>query len=174
MKQLSIQIFKPVEPGEGRPLAGFCIHAGFESPGTDYEEERISLDEYVSKYPTAVYYIKVKGDCMEGSGIFEDDLLVVDRSLNKTVQSGDIIVGVLDGEFILAVYVQNNGKQYLVTDNPRKDYPPYEINEFTSFQIEGVVPHSILNQKNRKHVRANRLQQLLRQLRAGVSAPTQG
>lgn len=166
--EIKIQIFKPAPIGPGRPLAGFCIHAAFESPGTDYEEERISLDEYVSKYPTAVYYIKVVGDCMENSGIFDNDLLVVDKSL--TAENGDIIVGALDGQFVLAVYVMENNREYLVPDNPK--YDPYLIHEFTDFKIEGVVPHTILDQRKRNHVRTNRLQQFLRQLRAGVPATT--
>ena len=171
---MQIQIFKAAPPGIGRPLAGFCIHAAFESPGTDYEEERISLDEYVSKHPHAVYYIKVVGDCMENSGIYDNDLLVVDRSLNNQVQSGDIIVGVLDGLFLIAVYIEYNNKRYLIPDNIKKYPDPYEIFEYTDFKIEGVVPHHIINQRRRRDVRADRLQQFLRELRKGVPTGTPG
>lgn len=85
-----------------RQLAGFWIHAAFESPGTDYEKERISLDEYVTEYPNAVYYIKVEGDCLEYSGIESNDLLVVYQSL--TPVNGDIIIGVFNGDHLLADY----------------------------------------------------------------------
>ena len=162
-------LVKVYERGEllpGRPLAGFWIHAAFESPGTDYEEGRISLDDYVSEYPNAVYYIKVVGDCMEYSGIESEDLIVVDRSLH--VRNGDIIVGVLNGMHIIACYIEHEGKRHLVPDNPK--YPAHLINEFDDFSIEGVVPHTILNQRKQNHVRVNRLQQFLRIVRKGISA----
>ena len=143
-----------------RPLAGWVIHAAFESPATDYEEDRISLDQYVSTHPSAIFYIKVEGDCMAGSGINEGDLLIVDRSL--TPLNGDIIIGVLNGEHILACYIEHKGSNYLVPDNPA--YEKIKIEEFTSFNIEGVVPHTLLNQRKQAYVRANRLQQFLRKL----------
>jgi DNA polymerase V len=76
------RVVKIYERGElKQPLAGFWIHAAFESPGTDYEEDRISLDDYVTDYPSAVYYVRVIGQCMEYSGIESEDLLIVDKSL---------------------------------------------------------------------------------------------
>ncbi|TWR25252.1 LexA family transcriptional regulator [Mucilaginibacter pallidiroseus] len=161
-----IKVYRRGELSASRPLAGFWLHAAFESPGTDYEEDRISLDNYVSKYPAAVYYVKVVGDCMEYSGIESEDLLVVDKSL--TPQNGDVIVGVLNDQYILACYVEFEGKMYLMPDNPK--YQPHQINEYDRFTIEGVIPHSILNQRRQNSVRVNRLQQLLRIVRARISA----
>ncbi len=88
-----------------RPLAGWVIHAAFESPATDYEEDRISLDEYVTRHPEAVFYIRVTGDCMKGSGISDGDLLIVDRSL--TPLNGDVIIGVLNGELTSLLAMSN-------------------------------------------------------------------
>lgn len=139
------------------PLFSDAIHAGFESPATDYEEERIDLNDYVTKYPEATFYARVIGDCMTGSGIFDGDLLVVDKSL--TPQSGDVVVGIMEGEFILRAYLQIGRDEYLMPDNPR--YSPIKRSETTHFEIWGVVPYTILNQQNRKNVRINRLQQLL-------------
>ncbi len=160
-------VIKVYERGElnKRPMAGFWIHAAFESPGTDYEEGRISLDEYVTDYPNAVYYVKVVGDCMEYSGIESNDLLIVDKSL--TPVNGDIIIGVLNAMHIIACFIEFGGKRYLMPDNPK--YAPYLINELDEFIIEGVVPHSLLNQRRQNNVRADRLQQLLRVLRKGIS-----
>jgi DNA polymerase V len=161
------RVVKVYERGElTRPLAGFWIHAAFESPGTDYEQDRISIDDYVSKHPSAAYYIKVVGDCMEYSGIESYDMLVVDRSL--TAVNGDIILGTLNDVHVLACYIEFDGKRYLMPDNPK--YTPHQINEFDKFTIEGVIPHTLLNQRRQNHVRVNRLQQLLRVMRASLSA----
>jgi len=140
------------------PLFGERIHAGFESPAADYEEEKIDLNAYVSKYPDATFYARVTGECMIGSGIYPDDILVVDRSL--TPASGDIVVGILDGDFILRAYFKSQGKEYLMPDS--RYYKPIVRNESTQFEIWGVVPHSILDQRRRISDRINRLEQLLR------------
>lgn len=152
------------------PLAGWVIHAAFESPATDYEEERISLDEFVTRHPEAAFYIKVTGNCMIGSGINDGDLLIVDRSLIPI--SGDIVIGVLNGDHIIACYLEYNGLKYLVPDNPQ--YDPVKIEQYTEFNIEGVVPHTLLNQRRQANVRANRLQQFLCELRKSVSTTATG
>ena len=167
-----IHLFRPAPVGAGHRLAGFYIHAGFESPGTDYEEERISMDGYVTDHPEATYYFKVKGDCMEDSGIYEDDLMVLDKSLKPL--NGDVVVGVLNGEFIIACYIEMENRRYLMRDNHKGDYPPIKIEPLDEFTLEGVVPYSLLDQRRQRYVRANRLQQLLRQLRAGVPTGTPG
>jgi DNA polymerase V len=144
------------------PLMGETIHAGFESPAADYEEAVIDLNEYVTNRPTATYYGIVVGECMTGSGIFPDDLLVVDKSLEPV--SGDIVVGLLDGGFILRSYYKSGNKEYLMPDN--NYYKPIELNESTQFIIWGVVPHTMLNQRRRNSARINRFEVKLRSLKS--------
>jgi DNA polymerase V len=145
-------------PGTLIPLFAEKIHAGFESPAADYEEAKIDLNDYVTKYPEATFFARVTGECMIGSGIFPDDLLVVDKSL--TPSSGDIVVGIIDNEFILRSYFKKGQKEYLMPDNAY--FKPIERNETTHFEIWGVVPHSILDQRRRNSARVNRFEQLLR------------
>lgn len=155
---MELIIYRRKESGVLIPLFADRIHAGFESPATDYQEERIDLNTYVTNYPEATFYARVTGDCMTGSGIFEGDLLVVNRSLQ--VNNGDIVVGVLDGEFILRSYFQFRNQEYLMPDNP--SYKPILRTESTHFEIWGVVPFTVHNQQSYRHVRIDRLQQLLR------------
>ena len=140
------------------PLYTEAIHAGFESPAADYEEARIDLNDYVSHYPEATFFARVTGECMIGSGIFPNDLLVVDRSL--TPNQGDIVVGIIDNEFILRSYYRKGDKEYLMPDN--RYFKPIEKNDSTHFEIWGVVPHSVLDQRRRNSARINRFEQLLR------------
>jgi DNA polymerase V len=106
---------------------------------------------------------------MSGSGIHDGDMLVIDRSL--TPEDGDVIVGVLDGDHLIATYVVYEGKKYLVPDNP--SYEEKQIHEGSTFTLEGVVPHTILDQRRQRNVRANRLQQLLCERRKGVSTASE-
>jgi DNA polymerase V len=140
------------------PLFTERIHAGFESPAADYEEARIDLNDYVSKYPEATFFAKVEGECMIGSGIFPDDLLVVDRSLDA--QNGDVVVGEINGEFVLRSYFKLGSKTFLMPDN--RFYKPIELNEEMKFNIWGIVPHTIYNQRRRNSARINRFEQFLR------------
>jgi DNA polymerase V len=156
MKELLL--YQKGESAELRPLYAERIHAGFESPAADYEEERIDLNAYVSKYPHATFYARVVGECMTGSGIFPEDLLVVDRSL--TPSQGDIVVGILDNDFILRAYFKKGDREYLMPDSPY--YKPIQRDSTTQFEIWGVVPHTILDQRRRTSARINRFEQLLR------------
>lgn len=157
---MEAKIYRRQASGTLIPLFGERIHAGFESPATDYEEERIDLNDYVTSYPEATFYARVIGDCMIRSGIYDGDLLVVNRSLFPA--NGDVVVGTLDGEFILRVYIKYGTEEYLMPDNPK--FKPIKRTDTTQFEIWGVVPHTILNQQRRKNVRVDRLQQLLRLL----------
>ena len=73
------------------------VIAGFPSPAEQYVEPPLDLNEFMVKRPVATIYVKVEGDSMIGRGIYDGDMLVVDRSL--TPANGDVVVVALDGEF---------------------------------------------------------------------------
>ena len=82
-------------------VAGSVV-AGFPSPAEQYLEPPLDLNELLVKRPAATFFVKVVGDSMEGAGIREGDLLVVDRSL--TPANGDVIIAAVDGEFTVKTY----------------------------------------------------------------------
>jgi DNA polymerase V len=88
---------------------------------------------------TATYFMRIKGDSMEGAGIYDKDILVVDKS--KEVTSGKIIVASLNGEFTVKRLIVKNGKKYLFPENPK--YPPITITEECDFEVFGVVTYNI-------------------------------
>ena len=53
-----VKCYQPGEISEGRPLAGFLVHAAFEGPGTVYEEGCISLDRYLTDHPGRCFTLK--------------------------------------------------------------------------------------------------------------------
>jgi len=77
------------------PLFGHKVEAGFPSPADDYIQGRLSLDEHRIKHREATFFVRAKGNSMVGSGIFDGDLLVVDKSI--VPKSGDIVIAVFDG-----------------------------------------------------------------------------
>jgi len=114
-----------------------CVAAGFPSPADDYVEKGLSLDELLIQHPSATYLVRAEGDSMLGSGIFNNDILIVDRSL--TPKNRDIVIAALDGE--LTCKYLNLYLRQLVSANPK--YPPIAISDAADFIIEGVVISSI-------------------------------
>ena len=115
------------------------VAAGFPSPAADYEDKKISLDEYCIHNTAATYFMRVQGDSMRGLGIYDSDLVVVDRSLKA--KTGDVVVAVLNDEFtIKTLWIQGRN----ITLAPANtDFPPIHVEENTRFEIWGVVTNVI-------------------------------
>ena len=64
----------------GQWLIDQGISAGFPSPADDFKEVRISLDKELVKNEEATFYARVSGDSMQGAGLENGDLLIIDRS----------------------------------------------------------------------------------------------
>ena len=60
------------------------ISAGFPSPAEDFSEKRLSLDDVLIKNKEATFYARVSGQSMIGAGLDDNDLLVIDKSLEPT------------------------------------------------------------------------------------------
>jgi repressor LexA len=119
-------------PAFSLPLFG-PIPAGFAAPAEEQAEELLTLEDYLVRDRKATFLLRVKGVSMINAGINEGDLVVVERGVEPRV--GDIVVGVLDGEYTLKRLRKDKGKFYLQAENP--DYPDlYAMNEL---QVAGVV-----------------------------------
>ena len=120
-------------------LYATSINAGFPSPAEDHMDISLDLNEYLIKHPSATFYIYVKGTSMVDAGIYDGDLMIVDRSLSPT--SNNIVVAIIDGEFTVKRILKKNNQIYLIPDN--KSYSPICVNDNMDFQVWGVVTHTI-------------------------------
>ena len=80
--------------------------SGFESPAAEYKELGLSLDELLISNPDATFIGLAQGQSMEGVGIYENDLLIIDRS--KNAKTGDVIVANYNGCFVCKILDKNN------------------------------------------------------------------
>ena len=119
------------------PLFIQSVPAGFPSPADDYLDRALDLNTYLIKHPAASYFARARGDSMEGCGIYDGDLLIVDRSLEP--QHGQIVIAALDGQLTCKILDKN--KHRLISAN--KHYAPITVSEFSDLVIEGVVIHSV-------------------------------
>ena len=81
----------------------------------------------------------MKGDAMKEAGIFDNDILIVDRSLKQA--EGKIILAVLNGEILVRRFHKNFSSAFLVPENSR--YKNINLAEFSDFTVWGIVTYVI-------------------------------
>lgn len=115
------------------------IQCGFPSPAMDYIEQGLNLHDHVVKKPAATFFMRAKGDSMMDIGIYPNDILVIDRSINA--RTGHIVVASLNGEFTLKKLGQHQGQPILIPEN--KKYQSIVIKPEDDFQIFGVLTYNL-------------------------------
>ena len=115
------------------------ISAGFPSPAEDFKEQRLSLDKELIKNKEATFFARVNGQSMIGAGLDDNDLLVIDRSLEPI--NNKIAVCFLDGEFTVKRLKVDKKEVWLQPENP--NYPIIKITEDNDFIIWGIVTNVI-------------------------------
>ncbi len=121
------------------PLYTTKVAAGFPSPADDHVEKRLNPSDYLIENDSATFFVRVKGDSMIDAGIFEDDVLVIDRSRVPVI--GDVVLAVLDGEFTVKTLGRSKNAARLIPAN--KNYPVIEVKEHQAFEVWGVVTGSM-------------------------------
>ena len=118
-----------------RPLLASRVEAGFPSPADDYVERSLDLNEELIHHPAATYFLRAGGRSMQGAGIHDGDLLVVDRSITPEV--GMVVVAVVDGEFTVKRLARGKEGMVLAAEHP--GYAPIAIGPDTEVRMWGVV-----------------------------------
>ena len=121
------------------PLALCRVEAGFPSPADDYMEGSLDLNDHIIKHPSATYFVKASGDSMIGAGIFNGDLLIVDRSLEAS--SGKVVIAEVDGQLTVKRLLKLSDGFSLQAEN--SSHPPIELQEGNEVVVWGVVTHVI-------------------------------
>jgi DNA polymerase V len=118
------------------PLALEAVHAGFPSVAQDYFISDFSFDEHIITHPDTSFVVRVAGDSMIGAGIYDGDLLIVDRALEP--KDSDVVIAAVNDELtVKRLHTRKNLPPLLVPENPR--YPTIPINEDTELTIWGVA-----------------------------------
>ena len=117
--------------------------SGFESPAAEYTELGISIDELIIKHPNATFIGLASGQSMQDVGIFDGDLLAVDRA--EDVSSGDVVVASYNGSFVCKIIDKTN--RLLISAS--KSYKSVYVSPEDDFKLEGVVTTSIRLHKNK-------------------------
>ena len=120
-------------------LAQEGVSAGFPSPADDFKELRISIDQEVVRNEEATFYARVSGESMQGAGLDDGDLLVIDRSMEP--QDNKIAVCYIDGAFTVKRLKVEVNCVYLMPEN--KNYQPIKVSEGDELVIWGIVTYVV-------------------------------
>jgi DNA polymerase V len=123
----------------GQPLYLETVSAGFPSPAEDYVQDFLDLHRLVVKNPASTFFLKVAGCSMQGAGINDGDLLVVDRA--REASNGSVVVAAWDGELTVKRLKIKNRRVILVPENP--DYPEIDLTDREDAVIWGVVTYVV-------------------------------
>jgi DNA polymerase V len=101
-------------PLEGNLIVGFA-RAGFPSPTEDLGDKRINLIQLLVKHSQATYFLGASGHSVTEAGIFDNDILVVDRAIKP--HTTHIVVSIVDGDFTVKQLHQRAGRIKLKSAN---------------------------------------------------------
>ena len=117
----------------------FYIHkvgVGFPSPATDYIEDDVDLNTHLIKNAPATFIIRVQGKSMTNVGIYDGDLLIVDRSINP--KNSSTVIANVNEELVVKTFIKGKNNNYLAS-GPNK----IELSENPNVIIWGVVTYVI-------------------------------
>ena len=116
------------------------VGAGFPSPATDYVEDDIDLNGHLIKNIPSTFLIRVQGKSMDDVGIHDEDLLVVDRSLNP--KNFSTVIVNINEELVVKSFLREKNETFLTSGSKRTE-DKINLTENSEISIWGVVTYVI-------------------------------
>ena len=124
----------------------FYLHkvgAGFPSPATDYIEDDIDLNSHLITNAPATFIIRVQGKSMTNVGIYDEDLLIVDKSLNP--KNFSTVIANVNEELVVKTLIKSKETNYL-TSGSKNTSDRINLTDNPEIIIWGVVTYVIHKQ----------------------------
>ena len=124
----------------------FYLHkvgAGFPSPATDYIEDDIDLNSHLITNAPATFIIRVQGKSMTNVGIYDGDLLIVDKSLNP--KNFCTVIANVNEELVVKTLIKSKETNYL-TSGSKNTSDRINLTDNPEIIIWGVVTYVIHKQ----------------------------
>ena len=121
----------------------FYLHkvgAGFPSPATDYIEDDLNLNTHLISNAPATFIIRVQGKSMRDVGIYDGDLLIVDKSINP--KSFSTVIANVNEELVVKTFIKEKEISYL-TSGSKNINDKINLDENQEVVIWGVVTYVI-------------------------------
>ena len=124
----------------------FYLHkvgAGFPSPATDYIEDDIDLNSHLITNAPATFIIRVQGKSMTNVGIYDGDLLIVDKSLNP--KNFSTVIANVNEELVVKTLIKSKEINYQ-TSGSKITSDRNSLTDNSEIIIWGVVTYVIHKQ----------------------------
>lgn len=115
------------------PFAQDPVQAGFPSPAAPYIEDTIDLNDLLIGNQAATFMVRVRGESLLKLGVFPNDLMLVDRSLEP--KQMDLVLVEMDNAFT----VKKIDLRDISLHPENDDFPIIRPHEFSELQLVGVV-----------------------------------
>jgi DNA polymerase V len=116
------------------------VGAGFPSPATDYVEDDIDLNTHLIQNIPSTFLIRAQGKSMNNVGIYDGDLLVVDRSLDP--KNFSTVIVNINEELVVKSFLKEKDQSFL-TSGSKKLKDKINLTENPEIFIWGVVTYVI-------------------------------
>ena len=116
------------------------VGAGFPSPATDYVEDDIDLNTHLIKNIPSTFLIRAQEKSMNNVGIYDGDLLVVDRSLDP--KNFSTVIVNINEELVVKSFLKEKEQSFL-TSGSKKLKDKINLTENPEIFIWGVVTYVI-------------------------------
>ncbi|PZP90782.1 MAG: peptidase [Variovorax paradoxus] len=130
---------QPTVPLMLLPMVAGKVPCGFPSPADDFLVKRLDLNDLLITHPQVTFFWQASGDSMREAGIFNDDILVVNRALSP--RHGHIVVAQVDSDFTVKRLFKRAGRVRLEPANPT--FPVITFKDDQQLIVCGVVIASI-------------------------------
>ena len=124
----------------------FYLHkvgAGFPSPATDYIEDDIDLNSHLITNAPATFIIRVQGKSMTNVGIYDGDIIIVDKSLNP--KNFSTVIANVNEELVVKTLIKSKETNYL-TSGSKNTSDRINLTDNPEIIIWGVVTYVIHKQ----------------------------
>ncbi len=122
----------------GLPFFG-PVNAGHPAPAFDDAAEWLPLQQEVTRHPAQSFCVRANGNSMIEAGIFDRDLLIVDRA--EETRHGHVVVVSINEKFL--VKRLDKSKATPVFRSANSNYPDFAPSPGDDVIIWGRVVHSI-------------------------------
>ena len=115
------------------------VPAGFPAAANESDPEQVSLDSYLVSNPASTVLFRVRGESMTGAGIYDGDLLVVDRAIEPV--HGQVVVAAINNDLTVKRLHKRAGEVKLLAANP--EFQDITFVESDEMSVWGVVTFSL-------------------------------
>jgi repressor LexA len=112
------------------------IAAGRPALLREHIDRQFALDSELLGSPDS-FFLRAQGDSMDGMGLLNGDLVLVEPIETADLQNGDIVAARIGGEATIKRYFSRDGTVVLEAANT--NYAPILVNEYDDFTVLGRV-----------------------------------